>query len=339
MTGHPPHPLIDRLRRTLATSTHHHFALDAITLIDTAAGHRLGRRLLRHPIDYLRGSRDPDVRFRDYHNHVVHTDAGYWGGAPRVAHVWYDRLVRRLRDRRWSSAAHAAGVLTHYVSDPMMPLHTADCPVGAVLHRPIEWSICRGYESLRARWQADPDRLIGRLGDGPGFLGEAILRAAQAAGHHRRVLLDDYDLTLARRDAAAGLGPDAAAVAAQMIGLAITTLARVIERAAADAESLARGPLPPVSLLGVRCISAIATPVRRRRRRYQLHCQDRSIAKTITALATGQPAEAWESSEVRVVRLVRQIHQGEQRRRQVVVGAPRLKLYVPAEETRTRKAA
>ena len=338
MTGHPDPQFLEQLRRTMATSTHHHFALDAIGYVDTEAGHRLGRWLLRYPVDYLRGSRDPDVRFRDYHNHVVHADDGFWGGAPRVAHVWYDRLLRRLGDRRYRDAAYAAGVLTHYVSDPLMPLHTGDGPVAAVLHRPIEWSICRAYDQLLGRWKSDPDRRVGRLGHGPAFLGEAILRGAQIASHRRDVLLDDYDLNAARRDPAAGLGPRAATAIAEMIGLSVTTLARVFERVAGDAESLTGRPIEGNSLAGVKLIARWASPIRRRRRRYRLHCQDRWIAKLVAALAAGQPPGAWESGEVRVVRLVRQIHRRERLRRRVVQSPP-LRLFAPQDRGTRRRAA
>ena len=82
------------LRGAACCSTHQLFALDALPLVQTDAGKRLVRLLLRHHHRYLAGATDPDLRFRDFQNHVVHVTDGYWGGAPRVAHQWYDRLQR-----------------------------------------------------------------------------------------------------------------------------------------------------------------------------------------------------------------------------------------------------
>ncbi|CAN0424209.1 unnamed protein product, partial [Hapterophycus canaliculatus] len=121
LTQKPNRWLLTILRAAHCRSTHHHFAIDALPLVGTDAGQRLVSQLLRHHSRYLTGAKDPDSRFRDFQNHVVHVDDGYWGGAPRVAHQWYDRLQKYLRQDRWSDAAHAAGVLSHYFTDPIQP--------------------------------------------------------------------------------------------------------------------------------------------------------------------------------------------------------------------------
>ncbi|MEM9589655.1 MAG: DUF4332 domain-containing protein, partial [Planctomycetota bacterium] len=129
--------LLAILKAAHCRSTHHHFAIDALRHIQTEPGRRLTGVLLRFHARYLAGAKDPDTRFRDFHNHVVHVNEGYWGGAPRVATQWHDRLRRYLRQNRFSDAAHAAGVLSHYFTDPIQPLHTAQSASEKVLHRPI----------------------------------------------------------------------------------------------------------------------------------------------------------------------------------------------------------
>jgi len=70
-------------------------------------------------------TRPPDERFKDFRNHVLHVAENGWGGAPQEARRWYSRLSDALHRREWPEAVFAAGVLSHYFSDPFMPLHTA----------------------------------------------------------------------------------------------------------------------------------------------------------------------------------------------------------------------
>ena len=103
---------MDRLhslvRSAHAIGTHQRLVVDALPHVKSAAGHRLVRWLLYHHRSMLRGAVDPDERFRDFHNHILHVADGYWGGAPRVAHQWYGRLVTHLIAERFDRAAHAA---------------------------------------------------------------------------------------------------------------------------------------------------------------------------------------------------------------------------------------
>ena len=167
--------LLSILRAAHCRSTHHYFAIDALPLVQTEAGKRLTSQLLRHHDRYLTGAKDPDTRFRDFQNHVVHVTDGYWGGAPRVAHMWYDRLQRYLRNDRFGDAAHAAGVLSHYFTDPLQPLHTQQCEQEKVLHRPIEWSITKSYDQIYQHWKGDELRIVFQLSGEPGWLGRSNL--------------------------------------------------------------------------------------------------------------------------------------------------------------------
>ena len=229
-------PLLSFLHRVHCSSTHHYFALDALPLVQTPAGKRLVRVLLRHHRRYLLGATDPDIRFRDYQNHVIHVKNGYWGGAPRMAHKWYDRMQRYLRNNRFSDAAHAAGVLSHYFTDPFQPLHTQYSELEKVLHRPIEQSIYRGYSEIYQLWRSSRMTVIFQLSNRVSWLGESMLHGSQYANRKFGSLLDQYDLMSAIEDPRTGLCSEAKNSLAELFGLAITGWARVLERAAQEAE-------------------------------------------------------------------------------------------------------
>ena len=170
--------LLSILRAAHCRSTHHHFAIDALPMIETDAGQRLSQILLRYHDRYLAGAKDPDTRFRDFHNHVVHVTDGYWGGAPAAAIRWYARLQTLLCKSQWADAAHAAGVLSHYFSDPLQPLHTAQNEREKVIHRPLEWSITKSYASIRQQWLRDDIQVEFTLSHQTGWLAAAILSFA-----------------------------------------------------------------------------------------------------------------------------------------------------------------
>lgn len=255
-------PALRILRAAHCRSTHHYFAVDALPLVQTDAGRRLVRVLLRHHDRYLAGATDPDTRFRDYQNHVIHVTDGYWGGAPRVAHAWYDRMQRYLRTDRYEDAAHAAGVLSHYFTDPMMPLHTQQCAREKVLHRPIEWSIKQAYDSILKLWRDDQTRIVFHLSGSVGWLGEAMLHGARFANRNYRPLLETYDLEASRIDPSAGLGIVARRSLSELFGLTITGWARIIERAALDYESASGKAIVTPSVTAATVLAAARSPFR-----------------------------------------------------------------------------
>ncbi|MEM9365468.1 MAG: DUF4332 domain-containing protein [Planctomycetota bacterium] len=303
--------LLSILRATHCRSVHHHFAVDALPLVGTQPGKRLVQHLLQHNHRYLTGAKDPDTRFRDFQNHVVHVDDGYWGGAPRVAHQWYDRLQKYLSQNRFDDAAHAAGVLSHYFTDPLQPLHTAQSAVEAVLHRPIEWSVNRNYHNLFRAWRQDSERVLFRLSDRPGWLGDAILQSARFANRHYETLLNHYDLAVGRSRPAEGFDKRGNEVLSDLIGLAITGWARVLERAARDAEQRLGNPLPKASTSVAAVLATLRVPSRVWLRRIE----DRRTRSKVAALVdefhrTGKVVENL-PSEVRVVGMVRSIAERE----------------------------
>ena len=237
--------LLSVLRAAHCRSTHHYFALDAMPLVQTASGRRLVEVLLRFHERYLIGATDPDTRFRDFQNHVIHVKNGYWGGAPRMAHKWYDRMQRYLRTDRFSDAAHAAGVLSHYFTDPLQPLHTQQSEQEKVLHRPIEWSIQQSYNEIFNCWRNSDMEIVFQLSDKTGWLGESMLHASGFANRKCTELLDEFDLLRAVDNPKAGLNSETRDSLAELFGLAITGWARVLERAAAEAEATRESRIPP----------------------------------------------------------------------------------------------
>ncbi|WDQ18226.1 DUF4332 domain-containing protein [Rhodopirellula sp. P2] len=304
------------LRAAHCRSTHHHFALDATELVQTDSGKRLVSQLRRHHARYFSGAKDPDVRFRDFQNHVVHVDDGYWGGAPRVAHQWYDRLQRYLHQSRFDDAAHAAGVLSHYVTDPIQPLHTAQTPMEKVLHRPIEWCITQNYADLFALWQQDPTRIVFQLSDQPGWLGEAILQSARLAHSHYQTLLDNFDLAASESDSKRGLNEVSRRIVSQLIGLSVTGLARIIERAAFDAEQRSGRPIPTAGLTLPTVLSTIRVPDRLWLRRITHQTERAKVQMLIDEFRRTGDVEQHLPSEVRVLQRVRVIYHREKEYRQ-----------------------
>ncbi|MEM6536022.1 MAG: zinc dependent phospholipase C family protein, partial [Pseudomonadota bacterium] len=132
-------------------STHHFIAIDALKLLsgkDAGIWHDL---MLRHHESLLKGAKAPDTEFKDFKNHVLHVGEGEWGGARDAAMDWYGRAVIALRAEKWSKAAYALGVLTHYYADPIQPFHTAQSEEEGAIHRALEWSIAKSRHKIEAR--------------------------------------------------------------------------------------------------------------------------------------------------------------------------------------------
>ena len=61
---------------------------------------------------------------------------------------WYDHTVVELKSGNWPEAVYAAGVLSHYFTDPVMPFHTGQTEAENAIHRATEWSINRSYNDV-----------------------------------------------------------------------------------------------------------------------------------------------------------------------------------------------
>ncbi len=274
--------LITILRAAHCRSVHHFFVIDALPEIGTDAGQRLASILLRHYARYLAGAKDPDTRFRDYHNHVVHVGDGYWGSAPAAAMKWYQRLQSALSHEQWDQAAYAAGVISHYFTDPLQPMHTGQAEREAVVHRPLEWSVTRSYQSLYEQWKRSDVEIRFQLSNQPGWLAEAVLHGARMAYRSYDLLLDEYDLEEGAQDPPSGLTVECRRVFSDLIGIAITGWARIIERAAEEAEAERGCPLPQQNLTIPCLLATIQIPHRWIVRRIEDKQEQTAVAAILT---------------------------------------------------------
>ena len=303
------------IRKTHCLGTHHRFAIDALPMVQSDAGKRLTAWLLYYHHSYLRGAIDPDERFRDYHNHVLHARDGYWGGAPRVAQQWYDRLQKYLRAERFSDAAHAAGVLSHYVADVIQPLHTISSDREALIHRPMEWSIDQCYDRILQTYYDEDMQVVLQLSDRPGWLGALMLHAARFANQRSDMLVRRYQFQEGVRNPCDGFDDRSVTCLAELFGLTLTSWAQVLQRAAADSESYTGYPIPECQFGWAMIDATLRLPIVLWKR--QSRC--RVEAASVKALAeeyfrTGKLTQ-WLPAEVDIKRRVIAIHDDEKRPR------------------------
>lgn len=304
------------IRNVHCLGTHQRFAIDALPLVQSAAGKRLVAWLLYYHRAFLRGAIDPDVRFRDYHNHLLHADDGYWGGAPRVAHQWYGRLQKYLRAERFRDAAHAAGVLSHYVSDVIQPLHTISNDREALIHRPLEWSIEQSYERIIQRWHDDELKVVIELSDKPCWLGSLMIHAAHFANNRSDQLVRRYRFQEGVRKPTDALDDQSVASLAELFSLAITSISLVLQRAAEEIEAYNEYPIPECrcgwAIIGASATIPISVWKRQRRRRIE----SLSIAALADEYCRTGKLSHWLPAEVDVKQRVIAIHDDEKKRRQ-----------------------
>lgn len=243
---------------TACPSTHHKLAMDSLQQLRCAEADEWQRLFLNYYEAYLRGAKAPDAEFKDFKNHVLHVNEGNWGGAISAAQLWYDRTVLALRRQYWVDAVYSAGVLSHYVTDPFMPLHTGQTEEEGKVHRALEWSVTRAYESLRRQLLERGGFPPVAVSNGPGWLGELIKFGAQAANEHYFPSLDHYNLAKGVQDPPSGLDDDLRSRMARQLGLAVSAFARVLDRAIQEA----RVRPPMVELLVETVMATVKMPLR-----------------------------------------------------------------------------
>ncbi len=248
--------LVPILRAAHCRSTHHFFAIDALERIGTQRGKRLADLLLKYYARYLKGSKDPDDSFKDFQNHVIHVSQNNWGGAPRQCQQWLDKSLQHLRSGEWSEAAYACGVLSHYFTDPIMPLHTGQTERESVVHRPMEWSICKGYEEIYALCQFGRAPRQIKLSDDEDWIKQAVLQGAAMAHQHYTRLIEIYNLARGTVDPPRGLTKEARQILAELFDLAIGGWASILMRMATLMDSMP----PDCSLSMATVIAGIDMP-------------------------------------------------------------------------------
>lgn len=220
-----------------ANGTHHKLALDALALLKLPKAETWRNVFLKHASLYLEGSKAPDNSFKDFKNHVLHVRDGYWGGAPEKVQSWYTHTVTALREERWADAAYAAGVLSHYYTDPIHPFHTAQTEAENAIHRAVEWSINRSYDKLKAIGDAKYSSIEIELPTGDLWLRELVCDGADFANRHYEKLIAHYDFKRGVVAPEEGLNEIAQTAIAELIRYASTGFARLLEQAIADSAA------------------------------------------------------------------------------------------------------
>lgn len=247
------------LRAAHCKSTHHYFAIDALHEVPSSRGQSLSNLLLANYADYLKGAKDPDNVFKDFENHVLHVRDGYWGGAAKTAEKWLEQSNRMLSAGNWKEAAYAIGVLSHYFSDPFMPLHTAQSPRETIVHRPLEWSVCCSYQSIFKMACEDSQLESFPIGSASNWLTDSILRGATMANRYYEPLMDDYDMKESGRHPELALGSDSRKTLAMIFTWVLTGWGSVIDRIANEASV----KLPNTSLAVPTLLAGLQMPVKK----------------------------------------------------------------------------
>jgi len=247
------------LRAAHCKSTHHYFAIDALFEVSSDRGQSLANFMLANYGEYLKETKDPDTVFKDFENHVLHVQDGYWGGAAKMAEKWLDKSLRMLSVANWKEAAYAIGVLSHYFTDPFMPLHTAQSPRETIVHRPLEWSVCCSYQFIFKTAMTNPDLDSFALDSGSNWLTDGILRGATMANRYYEPLIDDYDLKESSRHPELALGSGSKSNLAIVFTWVLTGWGSIIDRIANESTA----SFPKCSLVLPTLLAGVQTPMKK----------------------------------------------------------------------------
>jgi hypothetical protein len=229
--------------------THHKLAMDALRLLDANEADRWRDLFLSQSQRYLQGSKAPDDQFKDFRNHVLHVADKGWGGAIDACGQWYQKTVDALQQQNWSEAAFAAGVLSHYVTDLLMPLHTGQSEAENQIHRACEWSVSQSYDDLM-RGPESKGLTIHLSGDA-NWLRTLITDNARLAHAEYDRVVQDYDFDAGVKNPRAGLNADLQELFTRLLRHAAASVSAVLSRAIQES-----GAQPPASSLTLATVLA-----------------------------------------------------------------------------------
>jgi predicted flap endonuclease-1-like 5' DNA nuclease len=252
--------LLRLLKSSACRSNHHRLAVDALVHLRGTDGELWRNLFLHHHVEYLKGAKAPDEVFKDFKNHVLHVREGDWGGAPAAAREWYRRTVRALAQQDWSQAVYSAGVMSHYVVDPVQPFHTGQTEEEGIIHRAVEWSLSQTYDQLQMILVQDLDGYPDvPVPSGNDWLEQMVKAGAKLSNPHYETLIDHYNFALGVKKPELGLDQEIKDVVARLIGHATIMLARILERAFAEAAVVP----PKVGLTLDTIVAAIKAPIQK----------------------------------------------------------------------------
>ena len=239
-----------------ANGTHHKLALDALNHMERPDAEAWRRVFLQHVALYLEGSKAPDNSFKDFKNHVLHVGDAYWGGAPEKVEAWYGHTVTSLRAEKWADAAYAAGVLSHYYTDPLHPFHTGQTEAENSMHRACEWSINRSYNDLRALGEKKFATMRVASHQDAHWLKQMTCDGAEFSHRYYEKLIAHYDLKRGVVRPEEGLDEIARTIVAELLMYAADGFGHILDRAIAEAGVAA----PEVSLTLETFIATLKIP-------------------------------------------------------------------------------
>jgi predicted flap endonuclease-1-like 5' DNA nuclease len=241
-----------------ASGTHHKLVLDGLRRIGGPDAEAWRDAFLAQHKLLLEGAKAPDDEFKDFKNHVLHVRDGYWGGAPEKARNWYEHLVTALGEAKSEEAAYCLGVLSHYLTDPLMPLHTGQSEAENNVHRAIEWSVSRSYADLVALAESGGGAARVTAGTDANWLAALVCKGAEVANESYETLISHYDFHRGVVDPPAGLDAKSRRVIGGLLIRSAETVAVVLERAIVES-----GAKPPAVSLAVKTfLATLAIPVK-----------------------------------------------------------------------------
>ena len=261
-------PVMNLLFRVLyaqkCTSTHHMLAMDALRYLRAEHSEDWCQLFLTEIELFIDGAKAPDKKFKDFRNHVLHVSDNFWGGAVSAAELWYGRLVEQLKAKDWPRAVYCAGgragVLTHYVTGPLMPLHTGQTEDEAQVHKFIEWGTAKIYQKLVYTHEAARVLQNWRPPESPAsedWLPLLITEGAKVAHGHYDVLIDHYDPAIGRDKPDEGFDDVSRASISTLLGWSIKAIAYVIDQAIMEAA--VEPPKRKITVATV--LSGLSTPL------------------------------------------------------------------------------
>ncbi len=243
---------------THANGTHHKLAMDALRYLKCDNSEAWRRLILKYSELYLEGSKAPDKEFKDFTNHVLHVRDNFWGGAPKKAENWYAHLTTALKEEQWQEAVYAAGVLSHYYTDPIEPLHTAQSEAENNIHRAVEWSISKSYRELRKIGDTEFADLQVEAGQGTGWLGDMVREGATCSNAYYEKLITHYDIHKGAVHPTEGLDENSRRFTAMLLRYAALGFGAILDRAFTES-----GATPPkVALTPQTFMAGLKIPVR-----------------------------------------------------------------------------
>ncbi|MCA8988965.1 MAG: DUF4332 domain-containing protein [Planctomycetaceae bacterium] len=246
-----PHLAMSLYYRTLyawkCKGTHHKLAMEALRLLKCEYAEHWTDLFLKNIESYLTGSKDPDKKFRDFRNHVLHVGENFWGGATSAATEWYAKARQEFADEQWKAGIYSAGVMSHYLTDIFCPLHTGQSEAENVIHRACEWSVSCSYDELIDQLEAElggfPEVALPQDAD---WLTDLMRKEATLSHEHYNEIVQQYDFDKGVGDPPAGLNESLTKEFSLLLGRAAAVLAAVLDRCLL--ESKQRPPVVSLSL-------------------------------------------------------------------------------------------